>query len=128
MSYTEHDLYPLLSQFLWSEWGIYSKRIDEKRSKNGYGTGGNKWLFADVVGLEDLSADWGPEIKHLVQQISDMKTKLWSVEVKKVINRSNIRECYFQAVSNSAWAEVGYLVCAEIRGADKEIRMLAGLH
>ncbi|MDD9330849.1 MAG: HrgA protein, partial [Bartonella sp.] len=30
----EHDLYPLLSKFLWSELEVYSKRIDEKCSRN----------------------------------------------------------------------------------------------
>jgi hypothetical protein len=126
--YSEHDLYPMLSEFLWHELGIYSKRIDEKRAKNSHGSGGNKWLFPDVVGMEDLSQEWHKEIKNVVQEISDQKTKLWSFEVKKFINRSNIREVYFQAVSNSSWSNFGYLVAAEIQGAEKEIRMLSGLH
>jgi hypothetical protein len=33
-------------------------------------------------------------------------------------NRSNVRECFFQAVSNSSWANFGYLVAAEIEGQD----------
>ena len=127
-AYTEHDLYPMLSEFLWRELGIFSKRIDEKRSKNKAGSGGNKWLFPDIVGMEDLSCDWHPEIKNVVQQTSDTKTRLWSFEVKKLINRSNVREVYFQAVSNSSWANFGYLAAAEIQGADKELRMLTGLH
>ena len=130
ISYTEHDLYPKLSEFLWYEHDIYSKRIDEKRSKNSHGAGGNRWLFPDVVGLEDLSTDWDTEIKNCVQEIGDTKTKLWSFEVKKFINRSNVREVYFQAVSNSSWANFGYLVAAEIQGTEtiKELRILAGLH
>jgi uncharacterized protein len=128
LPYTEHSLYPVLSQFLWHDLDLYSKRIDEKRSKNAYGAGGNKWLFPDVVGLEDLSRDWHREIKDIVQETSDQKTKLWSFEVKKLINRSNVREVYFQAVSNSSWANFGYLVAAEIQGAEKELRMLSALH
>jgi hypothetical protein len=127
-NYSEHDLYPMLSEFLWNEFHIYSKRIDEKRSRNSHGAGGNRWLFPDLVALEDLSQDWDAEIKHLVQQLADQKTRLWSFEVKKLINRSNVREVYFQAVSNSSWANFGYLVAAEIQGAEKELRMLAGLH
>ncbi len=53
----EHNLYPILSEFLWSELELYSKRIDEKRSRNSRGSGGNKWLYLDLVGMEDLSGD-----------------------------------------------------------------------
>lgn len=126
----EHDLYPILSEFLWSELELYSKRINEKRSRNTRGAGGNKWLHPDLVGMEDLSGDWHREIKDCVQQYADKKTKLWSFEVKILINRSNVREVFFQAVSNSSWANFGYLVASEIEGADtlKELRMLASLH
>lgn len=126
----EHDLYPKLSEFLWSEFEVHSKRIDEKRSSNSRGAGGNKWLYPDLVGLEDLSKDWDREIKDCVQQYADKKTKLWSFEVKTLINRSNVREGFFQAVSNSAWANFGYLVARDIEGSDtlKELRMLASLH
>ena len=128
-SVKEHDLYPVLSAFLWSELGIYSKRIDEKRSRNKQGAGGNKWLYPDLVGLDDLSRDWHGEIKDCVQQHGDKKTKLWSFEVKVLINRSNLREAFFQAVSNSTWANFGYLVAGEITGDTlKELRMLASLH
>ena len=125
----EHDLYPLLSDFLWSELEIYSKRIDEKRSGNSKGAGGNKWLYPDLVGVENLSGDWHREIKDCASEYADKKTKLWSFEVKILINRSNLREAFFQAVSNSSWANFGYLVANEIAGNTlKELRMLAGLH
>lgn len=129
-NYSENGLYPIVSEFLWRESGIYSKRIDEKRSHNARGSGGNRWLFPDIVGLEDLSQDWNSEIKSVVQEISDQSAKLWSFEVKKHINKSNVREAYFQAVSNSSWANFGYLIAAEIQGqeAEKELRILSGLH
>ncbi len=127
---TEHDLYPLLSHYLWSEFGIYSKRIDEKRSSNKRGPNGNRWLYPDLVGMEDLGADWHRIVRDCVQQYSDKRTKLWSFEVKLLINRSNVRECFFQTVSNSSWANFGYLVAAEIGGGDtlKELRMLSAAH
>lgn len=80
--------------------------------------------------MEDLSQDWHREIKDCVKQYADKKTKLWSFEVKVLINRSNVREVFFQAVSNSSWANYGYLVASEIEGADtlKELRMLSSLH
>lgn len=126
----EHALYPLLSQYLWKEFKVYSKRIDEKRSSNKRGPNGNRWLYPDVVGMEDLGAEWHQEVRDCVNQYSDKRTKLWSFEAKLLINRSNVRECFFQAVSNSSWANFGYLVAAEIGGTDtlKELRMLFAAH
>jgi hypothetical protein len=126
----EHALYPLLSRYLWEEFSVYSKRIDEKRSSNKRGPNGNRWLYPDVVGMEDLGAEWHQEVRDCVNQYSDKRTKLWSFEAKLLINRSNVRECFFQAVSNSSWANFGYLVAAEIEGQDtlKELRMLFAAH
>lgn len=126
----EHALYPVLSAYLWEEFGIYSKRIDEKRSSNKRGPNGNRWLYPDVVGMEDLGAEWHREVRDCVDQYSDKRTKLWSFEAKLLINRSNVRESFFQAVSNSSWANFGYLVAAEIEGQDtlKELRMLFAAH
>lgn len=126
----EHALYPLLSLYLWEEFGVYSKRVDEKRSSNKRGPNGNRWLYPDLVGMEDLGADWHQEVRDCVNQYSDKRTKLWSFEAKLLINRSNVRECFFQAVSNSSWANFGYLVAAEIEGQDtlKELRMLFAAH
>ncbi len=129
-SLKEGDLYPLLSKYLWSELDIYSKRIDERRSSNKQGPKGNKWLYPDLVGMENLTADWDREIKGIVSEYADNKTKLWSFEVKTILNRSNVREAFFQAVSNSSWANFGYLVAAQVEGTDtmKELRMLYSLH
>jgi hypothetical protein len=126
----EHALYPFLSLYLWEELRVYSKRIEEKRSSNKRGPNGNRWLYPDLVGMEDLGADWHQEVRDCVNQYADKRTKLWSFEVKLLINRSNVRECFFQAVSNSSWANFGYLVAAEIEGQEtmKELRMLFGSH
>ena len=90
----ESDLYPLLSQYLRSELGIYSKRIDERRSENIRGRKGNRWLYPDVVGMEDLSEDWHEQLKAVVKEYGDRRTTLWSFEVKMVLNSSNIREAF----------------------------------
>ncbi|AOK51258.1 COG2958 family protein [Burkholderia stagnalis] len=126
----EHTLYGLLSRYLWEEFGVHSKRVDEKRSSNKRGPNGNRWLYPDVVGMEDLGTEWHQEVRDCVDQRSDKRTRLWSFEAKLLINRSNARECFFQAVSNSSWANFGYLVAAEIEGHDtlKELRMLFAAH
>lgn len=126
----EHDLYPMLSTFLWAEYSIYSKRIDEKRSSNSNGRNGNIWLYPDLVAMEDLTHSWEQKIKDCVQQYADKKTKLWSFEVKPLVNRSNVREAFFQTVSNSSWANYSYLVAGELQGSNtkQELQVLCSLH
>lgn len=126
----EHDLYPMLIEFMFSEQGIHGLRIDERKSSNSRGSGGNKWLFPDVVGIENLTDGLNPEVVAAIRESRDKRLRLWSFEVKVLINRSNARETYFQAVSNSSWANLGYLVAADIEGADtlKELRILYAMH
>ncbi len=126
----EHTLYPLLCDYLRSQHNLYPLRIDEKKSSNSRGAGGNRWLYPDLVALENLAQEWHREVKTCVVQSGGCHTRLWSFEVKLKLNRSNVRESYFQAVSNSSWANYGYLVAAHISGDDtlKELRMLFGLH
>ncbi len=128
--YSEHDLYPRLARYLADEHSVYPRRIDEKKSKNKNGPKGNHWLYPDLIGFEALSHSWSDTIRQLVSSRSDTETRLWSFEVKKLINRSNVREVYFQALSNSAWANMGYLVAAEITGSGTldELRMLSSQH
>jgi hypothetical protein len=130
LALSEHSLYPMLAAYLRSELGLHSHRIDERRSSNRRGPQGNRWLYPDVVSLEDLTEDWTQEIKNCVSEAGGKKSRLWSFEVKILLNRSNVREAYFQAVSNSSWANFGYLVAADIEGTEtlKELRMLAALH
>ena len=126
----ELELYPKLGQFLTAEFGLHSQRIDEKRSANKRGPHGNRWLFPDVVAVENLTADWTAEVRNCVSEAGAQKARMWSFEVKLLLNRSNVREAYFQTVSNSSWANFAYLVAGEIEGIEtlKELRMLAALH
>ena len=126
----EHALYPILQDFLSSELNVGSMRIDEHKSSNRRGINGNKWLYPDLAGMEDLTRDWKSEVRLCISQTGAPRAKLWSLEVKRLLNRANVREAYFQAVSNSSWANVGYLVTAEVEGTDTvgELRMLYALH
>ncbi|KKN66811.1 hypothetical protein LCGC14_0468030, partial [marine sediment metagenome] len=125
----EHDLYPMLVEYLKAEHSLYAKRIDEKRSTNNRGTKGNEWLYPDLVALEDLASEWSADVANCAANYGAKKAKLWSFEVKRLINTSNVRSAFFQAVSNSSWANFGYLVAAELGdNAKKELRMLASLH
>ena len=125
----ERDLYPILIDYM-DSLSVWCKRIDEKKSSNSNGSGGNEWLHPDLVGMEDQTRDWTLPIKKVVGAYAVKKAKLWSFEVKKLINRSNVRRAFFQAVSNSSWANLGYLVAGEIEGEKtlKELRILSSLH
>ncbi|OCW58434.1 HrgA protein [Hoeflea olei] len=126
----EHDLYPMLIEFMKEDQGVKGFRIDETKSSNRNGQGGNKWLFPDVVGMEDLTNGLNNEVVLAMRESREKRVRLWSFEVKLLINRSNAREAYYQAVSNCSWSNMGYLVAGEIEGPDtlKELRILYAMH
>lgn len=126
---SEHDLYPILIEFLKSELNLYCLRIDEKRSKNSRGQNGNQWLHPDIVAMQPLDKHWNELVKSCVKYGSGQNVRLWSFEVKKELNSSNIRSSFFQSVSNSSWANEGYLVATSITTSEveEELRMLSAL-
>lgn len=127
---SEYDLYPKLMQFLSDEMGLYCLRIDEKRSKNNRGAKGNQWLHPDIAAMQAVDRKWSGDIRLCAQMGSGQNVALWSFEVKLELNSSNVRESFFQAVSNSSWANEGYLVTAAIIGehTEEELRILSALH
>ena len=126
----ECDLYPILINYLKSEFKLYCQRIDEKRSKNSRGSGGNQWLHPDIVAMQPVDKEWNELIRTCVKQGAGQSVRLWSFEVKKELNGSNARKSFFQAVSNSSWANEGYLVATSISDSavEQELRMLSALH
>jgi len=131
--FSEHALYPLLIEYLAEEEELLCRRIDEKHSSNNKGLGANHWLYPDIVALQPLDKSWDTVVQNCVRYSEGRLTRLWSFEVKRQLNRSNVRECFFQAVSNSSWAHFGYLVATEInedkqRGVERELQMLCALH
>lgn len=130
LSYSEHDLYPILIEYLKSELNLYCQRIDEKRSRNSRGRGGNQWLHPDVVAMQPIDKEWNELIRNCVKHGAGQSVRLWSFEVKKEITGANVRKSFFQAVSNSSWANEGYLVATSISDSnvEQELRMLSALH
>lgn len=116
----EKKLYPKLAQYC-SSIDIQTLRIDEKTSKHKGGKNYNKWLHADVVGYKDLSEKFNEETKECFIQCSSERSYLYAFEVKDgIITTSNIREYFFQTVSNSSWANYSYLVAEGIEDKAKE--------
>lgn len=129
-AHSEHDLYPILIDYLNTELKLYCQRIDEKRSKNSRGSGGNQWLHPDIVAMQPVDKEWNELIRSCVKQGAGQSVRLWSFEVKKELTGSNARKSFFQAVSNSSWANEGYLVATSISDSsvEQELRMLSALH
>ena len=128
--FSEYDLYPILIEYLSKELNLYSLRIDEKKSSNNRGQNGNQWLHPDIVAIQPIDKKWHELVKTCVKHGSGQNVRLWSFEVKKELNNSNIRSSFFQAVSNSSWANEGYLVATSIstNEVEEELRMLSALH
>lgn len=127
---SEYDLYPVLIEYLSKELQLFSLRIDEKKSSNNRGQNGNQWLHPDIVAMQPIDKKWHELIRTCVKHGSGQNVRLWSFEVKKELNNSNIRSSFFQAVSNSSWANEGYLVATSIstNEVEEELRMLSALH
>jgi uncharacterized protein len=115
--YHERDLHPLLTYFVSANpsfnrgRAIFTKTIfHEKSQKAGY----NEWIHPDIVGFYLPIEDWKAEVIEFNRLSDNNSLRLFSFELKKYLNKSNYREAYFQAVSNSSWAHEGYLVAANI--------------
>jgi uncharacterized protein len=125
----EQELYPILIEYLIAEYNLLCLRINEKKSTNSRGPGGNQWLHPDIVAMQAKDKEWNQIVKECASSSSGQSVRLWSFEVKRKLNSGNIRKCFFQAVSNSSWANEGYLVAAEVDASvEQELRMLSALH
>jgi hypothetical protein len=109
--YQERDLHPFLAYYTSLYLRAYTKTIQHTKSeKKEYG----EWIHPDMVGCYFPLDDWKPEVMELGSIIGNPAIKLFSFEIKKNLGFRNLRESFFQTVSNSSWAHEGYLVAAEV--------------
>jgi hypothetical protein len=112
----EITMHPPLVQFVFERFNVYSKTINalktiKKKDKIG------KWTNPDIVGIDPVLLNLNPLFQREVEKLGILSTKViqfYSFELKLKIDKSNITECYFQAVSNSSWANFGYLVVGDM--------------
>lgn len=112
-NFNERDLHPLLSSYLKVS-NIYAKTILHEKSKNSQDSH-QKWIHPDMVGIKFLNLK-NKVSQNLLKVVNRADTfKLFSYELKKEINTDyELKKYFFQAVSNSSWANFGYLVAFEI--------------
>ncbi|PUD00457.1 HTH domain-containing protein [Helicobacter pylori] len=113
-SFNERDLHPLLVKFLSEDpnFKLLCKTIRHEECKKGEG-GECKWNYPDIVGVYFPYNKYKEETLKFLHHTGQEKHKLFSFELKKELSFSNLKESYFQAVSNSTWANEGYLVVFE---------------
>lgn len=111
-TYKERSLHRLLSNYLLNK-NILSKTIFHETSNRA--DQAQKWVHPDMVGVEFN------EFQELTTRslLKAAETKeyiaLYSYELKRTIeNDHQLKEYFFQALSNSSWANYGYLVAFEI--------------
>ncbi|MGL2439390.1 HTH domain-containing protein [Helicobacter pylori] len=117
----EKNLHPLLVKFLSEDpnFKLLCKTICHEHCKKGKG-GECRWNYPDIVGVYFPYNKYSPYDKYqketleFLHHTGQKRHKLFSFELKTRINFSNLKESYFQAVSNSTWANEGYLVVFKI--------------
>ncbi len=114
--FKERDLHILLSSYVKANehFGCLTKTIYHEISKKRK-SGINKWLHPDIVGVHFPFESYTENTLKLFDVLKVNPYKLYSFEMKIELSFSNLRECYFQAVSNSSWAHEGYLVALHIK-------------
>lgn len=112
-TYQERDLHKILCSYLDSQ-DIFSKTIFHEQSKNSSDSH-QKWIHPDMVGIKFLKLS--SKVNSAFMKALNKKDafKITSYELKKEINTDyELKKSYFQAVSNSSWANYGYLVAFDI--------------
>lgn len=112
----ESSLHPYLVKFAHERFNVYSKTINalkvaKKKDKIG------RWTNPDIVGVSPALLNLSPLFQKEVEKLGFLSTKViqfYSFELKLKIDKSNVIEAYFQAVSNSSWANLGYLVVGDL--------------
>lgn len=114
-SYSERDLHPLVTRFVYANqhFKAHIKTIFHESSSN-MKKGFNEWLHPDLVGAYLPFDDYDEVTLRLQKSLSMSAVKFFSFELKKELTFSNLRQYYFQAVSNSSWAHEGYLVVGNL--------------
>ncbi len=113
--FNERDLHPLLVAYAFgdSHFKANLKTVFHENSSKAT-KGQNEWLHPDLVGVYFPFRDYKSETLEIQNHLSITSIKLFSFELKVSLNFGNLRQSYFQTVSNSSWANEGYLVTLNI--------------
>ncbi|MFV0193476.1 HTH domain-containing protein [Empedobacter falsenii] len=123
-NFLEKDLHKYLSYFAYYHLNCYTKTINHSiSSKKEFG----EWVHPDMVGCYFRMEDWKKEVYDFSNSIGVRGIVIYSFELKRELSFSNLRESFFQCVSNSSWANESYLVAARISENDDFMEELSRL-
>lgn len=111
--FDERSLHKLFCSYLRTR-GIYAKTIYHEKSSNKVDSA-QKWIHPDIVGVqyEDFKNDATLALLKATEPKESIH--IYSYELKRRIESDyQLKQYYFQALSNSSWANFGYLVAFEI--------------
>lgn len=111
----ERDIHPVLVAYANADTHFKANVKTIRHENSSKSTKGqNEWLHPDLVGVYFPFREYKPETLDIQKHLSISSIKLFSFELKLNLNFSNLRQYYFQAVSNSSWANEGYLAALNI--------------
>ena len=128
--FSEIDLHPILVEFVNYRFSLLCKTINALKSFNGKNKIG-KWTNPDIVGINPIIFSFNDLFQKEIQKqgvFSNKVMEFYSFELKIKVDKSNITEAYFQAVSNSSWANYGYLVVEDYENDNLFLDSLARLN
>lgn len=113
--FNERDLHSILVSFAYGDTHFKAnlKTIFHENSAKTT-KGQNEWLHPDLVGVYFPFRNYKNETLEMQHHLSISSIKLFSFEMKITLNFGNLRQSFFQTVSNSSWANEGYLVALDI--------------
>jgi hypothetical protein len=115
----ERKLHPLLAKFIYNKFLAYPKTIfHETSTKKCHFKGEGKWLHPDMVAVKFPFVNWNKRelTTELSKELGCFPMIFYSFELKQELTpgTEEFKESFFQAVSNSTWANEGYIVAYEI--------------
>jgi len=122
--FDERSLHKLFCNFLRSR-SIFAKTIYHEKSSTKIDSA-QKWVHPDIVGVQFEEFKNDATLALLKATEPKETIHIYSYELKRKIESDyQLKHCYFQALSNSSWANFGYLVAFEIvDGLDEEMERL----
>jgi hypothetical protein len=123
-SFDERSLHKLFCSFLRTR-NIYAKTIYHEKSSTRIDSA-QKWVHPDIVGIQFEEFKNDATLSLLKATEPKETVHIYSYELKRKIDSDyTLKQCYFQALSNSSWANFGYLVAFEINEIlDEEMERL----
>ena len=123
-SFDERSLHKLFCSYLRTR-NIYAKTIYHEKSSSRVDSA-QKWVHPDIVGVQFEEFKNDATLSLLKAAEPKESVHIYSYEMKRKIDSDyTLKQCYFQALSNSSWANFGYLVAFEINeDLDEEMERL----